>query len=176
MSEQQELTDTESVAVLAEHVKAAHRSFPTGVTVVTVASGGDVFGLAVNAFSSISLEPPLIMVAVKGTSSTYPTLFRENQIAVNILSAEQADMAGSFARSGGNKFADIDWHAGDNGSPLLDNASAFFELEIQYRIPAYTHTIFIGKVTRAGSTGKPPLVYLDSKFFRSDQLVPIPRS
>jgi flavin reductase (DIM6/NTAB) family NADH-FMN oxidoreductase RutF len=152
-------------ARLTEAVKAVHRCFPTGVTVVTTVCEGQPYGLAVNAFSSISLEPPLVLVCVAARSATYDHLFRADQVAVNILSSDQREVAAVFAKSGGDKFRDVAWRPGRNGAPLLDRVAAHFELAIERRLPAYTHTIFIGRVLDAHTTGRPPLVYYESEFF-----------
>lgn len=158
---------------LGEVVRGAHRMYPTGVTVVTVTGDdGEPHGLAVNAFSSVSLDPPLILVAVNATSSTYPWLFSASHIAVNLMSTEQAPIVRRFARSGGDKFAEIDWTPGVTGSPIITGTSGHFELDVKYKIPAYTHTIFIGEVVAADHTDVPALVYVGGQFFRGDSLQP----
>jgi flavin reductase (DIM6/NTAB) family NADH-FMN oxidoreductase RutF len=164
--------DAEADQGLGEAVKAVHRSFPTGVTIVTTCVEGQPYGLAVNAFSSVSLDPPLVLVCVAATSSTYPRLFLGTHMAVNILASDQASVAGVFAKSGGDKFAEIAWTRGGCGAPILDGVSAHLEIEIETRIPAYTHTIFIGRVTDAKASGRPPLVYLNASMFDSELLRP----
>jgi flavin reductase (DIM6/NTAB) family NADH-FMN oxidoreductase RutF len=155
---------------LAEAVKGVHRSFPTGVTIVTTQIDGQPYGLAVNAFSSISLEPPLVLVCVASSSSTYGHLFRAERMGVNVLAHDQAAVAGVFARSGGDKFSQVEWKSGPSGVPLLDGVSGYLELMIEKRIPAYTHTIFIGRVTGAHTASRPPLVYLAGSFFDGREL------
>lgn len=157
-------------AELAERVRGVHRQYPTGVTVVTAAAGGTPYGLAVNAFSSISLDPPLVLVCVNESSRSYPAVFEADYIGVNILAADQAGVAGTFARSGGDKFAALDWNLSSHGVPVLDGVAGHFELEVKYKIPAYSHTIFIGQVVEAASSGKAPLVYQAGKFFDGARL------
>lgn len=152
---------------LLERVKEAHRQFPTGVTIVTASAEGKPYGLAVNAFSSVSLEPPVVLACVAATSSTHPHLFAVDNIAVNILSEEQAPLLASFAKSGGDKFADVPWREGRHGSPILEESSAHFELRIEKRLQAYTHTIFIGRVLDAGVSAQPPVIYLGGELFSS---------
>jgi flavin reductase (DIM6/NTAB) family NADH-FMN oxidoreductase RutF len=159
------VSEAETSRDLTDSVKSVHRSFPTGVTIVTTSDGGEPFGLAVNAFSSVALEPPMVMVCVAATSSTYPRLFRDDRIAINILASDQEHVARQFGARGADKFAGITWHHGANTAPVLDAASAHLEVDIVSRIPAGTHTIFLGKVTAAKATGKPPLVYFNSSFF-----------
>src|SRR3954466_8437267 len=90
-------------------MKQVNRQFITGVTVVTTMDGDTPKGLPVNAFSSISLEPPTVLVCVQHTSSTHDVLFRANHLAINILSVEQLDVVSTFATKSADKFAALDW-------------------------------------------------------------------
>jgi flavin reductase (DIM6/NTAB) family NADH-FMN oxidoreductase RutF len=155
---------------LVDRIKGVHRRFPTGVTIVATEVGGQPYGLAVNAFSSLSLEPPLVLVCVAATSSTYPRLFEVDAISVSILAEDQADVAAGFARSGGEKFGAIDWRPGPNGTPILAGVSAHLDLRVEHRVPAGTHTIFIGRVLDAETGEKPPLLYLGGRFFEGGAL------
>lgn len=157
-------------ADLSARVRGVHRQYPTGVTVVTAAVDGTPYGLAVNAFSSISLEPPLVLVCVNESSSSYPAVFESDYIGINILAADQVAVAGTFAKSGGDKFAGLDWRLSGLGVPVLGGVAGHFELEVKYKIPAYSHTIFIGQVVEAASSGDAPLVYQAGKFFDGQKL------
>ncbi|MBS1885866.1 MAG: flavin reductase family protein [Actinobacteria bacterium] len=150
---------------LVDRVKEVHRRFPTGVTIVATTVAGRPYGLAVNAFSSLSLEPPLVLACVAATSSTYPRLFEVDAVSVNILAHDQAAVAGAFARSGGDKFEGLEWRPGAGGAPLLAGVSAQLELAVEHRIPAGTHTIFVGRVLAASAGDKAPLLYLGGGFF-----------
>jgi flavin reductase (DIM6/NTAB) family NADH-FMN oxidoreductase RutF len=152
------------VLVSPDDVKAVHRRFVTGVTIVTTTDGTTPRGLAVNAFSSISLEPPLVLVCIAATAATYPALFTNDQLAINILAHDQEGVAQAFAVSGGDKFAQLRWHAARNGAPLIDNVAAYFEGEVSQRIPTHTHTMFIVRVTAAVDLGRDPLLYLGGSF------------
>jgi flavin reductase (DIM6/NTAB) family NADH-FMN oxidoreductase RutF len=156
---------------LAEKVRRVHRQFPTGVTIVTTMDGNIPRGLAVNAFASISLNPPLVLMCVSATSRTYPRLFLQDMCAVNILAHDQHDLVKRFARSGGDKFAGVPWHLGRDGCPIIEGVSAYLELQVQSRLPAFTHTVFIGMVTNAAASSVPPLVYLDGRVFDSSVLL-----
>jgi flavin reductase (DIM6/NTAB) family NADH-FMN oxidoreductase RutF len=165
----------EELRVTAEHVKRVHRQFPTGVTIVTTMVDGAPYGLAVNAFASISLEPPLVLVCVAETSSTYPRLFLGDTFAVNVLAHDQAGLVDQFARSGGDKFSGVAWRQGSTGCPILNGTSAYLELEVHSRLPAYTHTIFVGRVLDAGVSDVHPLVYFNGTLYSSADLRAIPR-
>jgi flavin reductase (DIM6/NTAB) family NADH-FMN oxidoreductase RutF len=154
-------------------IRGVHRRYPTGVTVVTTFDEGAPFGLSVNAFSSVSLDPPLALVCIAGSSSTHPRLFLRDHFAVNVLSAAQADLARQFGRPGGGKFEGVSWHEAPNGSPVLDGVCGWFELQIASRMPAATHTIFLGEITSVGMPdAHTPLLYLGGGFYDTASLIP----
>lgn len=158
-------------AVGSDVLRGMHRKMVTGVTVVAVDSHGEARGLAVNAFSSVSLDPPLILVCVQKSSSTYSHLIAATHFSVNILAADQLGVAKVFATKQDKKFDQVSWHRGEHGVPLIDGASAAMELELQDTLHAKTHTIFIGRVRRITTTDTAPLVYTNGAFFDGGQLV-----
>ncbi|MGQ4619411.1 flavin reductase [Nocardia sp. R7R-8] len=157
--------------VLVDKVKDVHRYYPTGVTIVTSEIDGKPFGLAVNAFSSLSLEPPLVLVCLGATATSYPKFFLQDHMAINILAHDQLEIASKLGKSDPRKFDTVDWHLGKHGAPLLAGVAASFELQVETRIPAYTHTIFIGRVLNAERSGRLPLVYFNRQFFDSTPLL-----
>jgi len=146
-------------------MKRVNRQFVTGVTVVTAMDDGIPRGLAVNAFASISLDPPTVMVAVQHTSSTHDCLFRADHLAINILSTDQLDVVNRFAVKSDDKFAGLDWDAGPFGSPLVARSAAVMEVEIRERLQASTHTVFMCRVVHAEVSNRHPMVYSAGKFF-----------
>jgi flavin reductase (DIM6/NTAB) family NADH-FMN oxidoreductase RutF len=156
-----------------ETIRAVHRQFVTGVTVVTTVDSGTPRGLAVNAFCSVSLEPPLVLVCVQSTSATYPALFKANHLAVNILAADQLDVVRTFAAKGVDKFAAIDWTPGPHGSPLIEGSAASIEVNIQERLQSGTHTVFVGQVVEARHREIDPLVYRSGNFYTPSALRPL---
>ena len=146
-----------------ELMKQFNRQFVTGVTVVTTMDGETPRGLAVNAFSSISLDPPTVMVCVQHTSTTHDSLFSATHLAINILSIEQLDVIGKFASKAPDKFDGVEWRPGRFGSPLLEHSSA-------ERLQASTHTIFICRVVDVAVTSLTPMVYAAGKFFDGGNL------
>lgn len=155
---------------LSDRVRRVHAQFPTGVMVVTTAVDGAPYGLAVNAFSSVSLDPPVVLFCVAKTSRTHGHLYRAEWAAVNILSHRQLAVAKRFASSSPDKFEGLAWTPGPNGAPLLEGASASLEVELRLKIDASTHTIFTGQVHDARSADVPPLVYLAPGLFDGAQL------
>jgi flavin reductase (DIM6/NTAB) family NADH-FMN oxidoreductase RutF len=154
-------------------MKRVNRQFITGVTVVTAMDGEKPRGLAVNAFSSVSLDPPTVMVAVQRSSSTHECLFRAQHLAINILSADQLDVVNVFATKAEDKFAGLDWEPGPFGSPMIGRSAAQMEVEIRERLQASTHTLFVCRVVHATVDDRHPMVYSAGKFFDGGALTPL---
>ncbi|MFJ6742559.1 flavin reductase [Streptomyces sp. NPDC091279] len=168
------VTTLQRAAVDPDLVRGVHRKFITGVTVVTTDDAGTPKGLAVNAFSSISLDPPTVLVCVQHSSSTHPALHRASHLGISILAADQLDVAKTFATKGGDKFAAISWTPGRFGAPLIDGACAQLEVEIGERLEAGTHTVFTGRVVSARHDDLAPLVYSGGGFFDISRTAPLP--
>lgn len=168
------VTDDFSGVPVAEALKSFNRQFVTGVTVVTtVDEEGTPRGLAVNSYNSVSLDPPLVLVCVMKSSSTYPALFRSQYMGINIMSSEQRETLGVFASKTPDKFSQVQWHKGKYGSPLIDNSAASVEVEIKERFQALTHTVFIGRVRTSESADVEPMIYKAGRFFDSHDLTPL---
>ncbi len=165
--------DTLSTKVDTDLMKQVNRQFVTGVTVVAAMDGDKPKGLAVNAFASISLDPAVVMVCVQHSSSTHDCLFRNEHLAINILSTEQLDVVSRFAGKSDDKFSGVDWVPGPHGSPLLERSSARMEVRIRERLRASTHTVFIGRVEHAETTESAPMVYSAGRFFDGGALPPL---
>jgi flavin reductase (DIM6/NTAB) family NADH-FMN oxidoreductase RutF len=153
-----------------ELLKGFNRQFVTGVTVVTIKDGDTPRGLAVNAYCSISFDPPLIMVCIQRTSSSWPALFTATHLGVNILSNKQRGVVSVFASKDPDKFARIDWYPGPHDSPLIPGSAAMLEAEIRERFQAKTHTIFLCRVRHAEVNDDAPMVYKAGKFYDGNEL------
>jgi flavin reductase (DIM6/NTAB) family NADH-FMN oxidoreductase RutF len=145
-------------------------AFPTGVAVVTcVDEGGAPRGLTTNAVTSVSADPPLLLVCVDRTSRTLPALLRTRRFAVNVVATGRDDVATVFASKAEDKFAGVAWAAGETGAPLLvEDALAWAECEIDQEIEAGDHRILVGRVV-AGRPPEPeslPLVYFRRSYGR----------
>lgn len=154
----------------ADLMKAFNRQFITGVTVVTTKEGETPKGLAANSYCSVSIEPPLVLICVQKTSSTYPALFSSSHLGINILGTGQRETVRVFASKAPDKFAELEWHEGPNGSPLLDGSAASLEAEIQERFQAKTHTVFICRVRHAEIDDSAPMVYKAGRFYDGGNL------
>jgi flavin reductase (DIM6/NTAB) family NADH-FMN oxidoreductase RutF len=156
--------------VTVQDYRRALSSFPTGVTIVTTFdSTGDPWGLTANSFTSVSLEPPVISVCIAKSGRVFPTLKTSNTFAVNILSADQKDLALHFASKAENRFTDKIWEAHPEGAPLFPGASARLDCTVHSRVDAGDHEILLGKVVRYDHSPKAPLAYCRGVFFAAPQ-------
>jgi flavin reductase (DIM6/NTAB) family NADH-FMN oxidoreductase RutF len=155
-------------------VRAFNKQFVTGVTVVTTDDDGEPRGLCVNAYASISYDPPVVMVCVQHSSTTHPSLFRATHLGINIMANDQKDVVGVFAGKSDNKFAQVDWTPAPHGSPLIAGAAASLEAEIRERFQAKTHTVFIGRVRHVTVADKEPIIYRAAHFYDGGALAELP--
>jgi len=136
--------------------------FPTGVTVVTAAGPHGPAGMTTNAFSSLSLDPPLVLVCFERGSRTLPVVRETGRFAVNVLRAGQQELARVFAskRVPAEKFESVT-HSVEHGVPVLDDALAWLVCDLEALHPGGDHEIGIGAVTALGHDpgGKPLLFY-----------------
>lgn len=156
-----------------DDMKAFHRKFVTGVTIVTTTHCGQPRGLALNAFTSVTISPAMVLVCVAKSSTTHDALFAADHFAVNLLGRDQLAVAKRFATKSSDKFADLTWHTGRHGCPIVDDSCAHLEAEIRMRVRTSTHTVFFGQVLSASSSDAAPLVYLGADFFDGARLQPL---
>jgi flavin reductase (DIM6/NTAB) family NADH-FMN oxidoreductase RutF len=141
--------------------------FPTGVTVLTMRdSQGRAHGMTASSFTSVSLDPPLVLVCVDHKASVIEHLRRSEHVGINILSEEQSELSSRFARRGENRFEKIEWIAGHHGVPLIPGVLASFECGIDRMVDAGDHAIVIAEVLRAESRDGRPLVYFGSGYHK----------
>jgi len=149
--------------------RRACAKFPTGVTIVTVLDAeGCPHGMTASSFTSVSLEPPLVLVCVDHRASVLAHLRRAQHISINILSEGQQDLSAHFARPGHDRFTGVEWEAGQGGVPLISGALARFECSIHRMVDAGDHTILIAEVLDAEYHDGRPLVYFGSSYHKLD--------
>jgi flavin reductase (DIM6/NTAB) family NADH-FMN oxidoreductase RutF len=140
-----------------EEFKAALGRFASGVTVVTVAAEPTLHGMTASSFASVSLEPPRVLVCLDKSSRTRGLL--AGAFAVNILSADQQEIARAFAHAGDKPFGSLSYELGDNGAPLLHGAIAWIECSTSSVVDGGDHDIVVGDVTACRSGSGSPLIY-----------------
>src|SRR5437899_1800101 len=146
--------------------------FVTGLTVVTALDGQRPCGITVNALSSVSLDPPLVMVALDRRRFLTPIVRTTGRYAVNVLSEAQQSLSDCFAGApvepGRDAFCGAPWHDGQSGLPLIDGAIATLECSVVETFSAGDHDLFIGRVdTLVNDLHHPmPLLYYGRRYLR----------
>lgn len=134
--------------------------FVSGIVVITGSDADGPIGFTCQSFASLSLDPPLIMFSPSLTSVSWPRIRASGVFCVNVLAAEHADYSNTFARSGGDKFATVDWAPAPSGSPILEGVGAWIDCTLDNEYPGGDHTIVIGWVTGLGADpDRLPLLY-----------------
>jgi 3-hydroxy-9,10-secoandrosta-1,3,5(10)-triene-9,17-dione monooxygenase reductase component len=154
--------------VSADTFRAACAQFATGVTVVTTATPEGDFGVTVNAFTSLTLEPPQVVVCLARTSNTWGAIERARVFAVNVLAADQVAVGLLFATKHPDKFgvARAASHRGVAGVPLLDGALATLECRLADAIPRDTHVMLVGQVVNVRhNPAKDPALFFRSGLY-----------
>ncbi len=154
------------MAVSSEEFRHALGRFASGVTVVTVADErGEATGLTVSAFSSVSLNPPLVLVCIDNRSTSIPVIESVGSFAVNVLTKDQAHLSNRFASRDVNKFDGVAWSKGSLGMPLLSGALAQLECTLAKTVDAGDHTLFIGQVEATNvEDSEQPLLYFNGNY------------
>jgi len=136
----------------------------TPVAVITTVVDGEPYGTTVSAFTSLSMEPPMMLVALDNRSALLAAVRRSRRFGVNVLRSDQADLAVRFAGKGGPaKFADVGWDA-HGLVPRLPGTGGFLACELTGQTPGGDHTILLGSVLDADPTGGAPLTYHSRAF------------
>jgi len=141
------------------------RRFAAGVTVITSLNQQErPAGMTATAFTSVSLEPPQVLVCVNAGARTRQAIESHAGFVVNILSAEQEHVARRFASSASDKFEGIAWHPGMTGAPVLDGALATVECRVAQAIEAGSHVIYVGSVLDGRLGSGRPLLYFEGAY------------
>lgn len=147
-------------------LRNAFGAFLTGVTVVTTRNGaGEPIGFTANSFTSVSLDPPLLLVCLAKTSRNFEAMTGSTGFAVNILSEAQKEVSNTFARPVDDRFAAVSWHDGPHGSPVFADVSAWFDCSTHQVVEAGDHVILIGRVEAFEDTGLSGLGYARGGYF-----------
>lgn len=140
--------------------------FATGVTIVTARDpAGDMIGMTVNSFSSVSLDPPLVLWSLDEASYGYHIYQQADCFCINVLAADQSDLARKFSQASDDKFDAVKLKLGNNGVALLEGCVAYLECTKEAQYPGGDHMIIIGRVEHFLSTNRQPLLFYTGQFF-----------
>ena len=146
--------------------------FATGVTIVTARSAdGELIGLTANSFNSVSLDPPLVLWSLARSAGSMPALSTGSHYAINILAADQKELAERFSAKREGRWNGVAWTEGVGGAPLLSGAAAVFECFNRSRYEEGDHVIFVGEVERCSHrAGAAPLLFHGGRFYTEHPL------
>jgi flavin reductase (DIM6/NTAB) family NADH-FMN oxidoreductase RutF len=145
-------------------------SYPTGVTIVAGCDeAGEPFGLTVNSFTSVSLDPPLVLVCIGRASASHDRLVSGSGFSVNVLSGAQGDIAWRCAREPSEgRFDDVAWTASSSGAPILDGAAAWLDCAVHEVLEGGDHSIVLGRVVDASVSDLPALLFHRGRLSSTD--------
>ena len=141
--------------------------FATGVTVITTRDqSGQPYGLTANAVTSLSLEPPLLLICVDRKAETFPHFFDSKIFVLNILGEDQEEISRRFAKTGGDKFAGVPHRVGHLDTPVLKGTLGHVECRIIETLEGGDHVIHVGEVQHAEAHDGRPLIFYRGKYRR----------
>ncbi|MGF6466220.1 flavin reductase (DIM6/NTAB) family NADH-FMN oxidoreductase RutF [Paraburkholderia youngii] len=144
----------------SKHFRSALGQFPTGVTVITTrTTDGRRIGLTANSFSSLSMDPPLILWSLAKPSPSMADFVATTHFAINMLADDQQHLSRTFSTASADKFAGVPCVDGTGGVPLIDGSAAHFVCRNVGQYDGGDHLIFIGGVEEYESFGRAPLVF-----------------
>jgi flavin reductase (DIM6/NTAB) family NADH-FMN oxidoreductase RutF len=138
--------------------------FATGVTIITTLTDGRPVGVTANSFSSLSMDPPLVLWSIGRSSRSFEAFQAASSFAINILSAEQIDLSQRFSSPLEDKFASLDWQTGTVGAPVLPAVVAVLECEAETRFDGGDHVILVGRVRNYRYYPGAALVYAQGRY------------
>jgi flavin reductase (DIM6/NTAB) family NADH-FMN oxidoreductase RutF len=155
----------------ARDLRNALGTFATGVAIITTCdAAGRLRGLTGNSFSSVSLDPPLVLWSLSCAAPSLPAFREATHFGVNVLGQEHRELSRRFAGAQPDKFDGVPFTLGQYGVPLLDGAAAHFECRIVDRYYGGDHEIFLGRVERYAYERKPTLLFCHGAYHRAHPL------
>ena len=140
-------------------------SFATGVTIITaLGKNGQKIGMTANSFNSVSLDPALVLWSIDKQSNCFEDFIAADAFAIHVLAEDQQSLSNLFAKTGADRFANIDSVEGISGVPLLPHYSACFQCVAEHQYDGGDHMILVGKVVEFTDNGHKPLVFHRGKY------------
>lgn len=159
---------TDLKQITSPDLRRALGAFATGVTIVTTRAGETIHGLTANSFTSVSLEPPLVLVCVDKRAQSHDLIRTAHCFAINILSAEQRALSEKFAQNkleGKERFANVHFTQARTGAPILANVLSWLDCKLVAAHESGDHTIFVGEIVALGHGEEAaPLLYYRGQY------------
>ncbi len=157
-----------TAAERADGLRAAMRAWTSGVTIVTASYGGEKHGMTVSSFTSISLDPPLIIISLQAVSRTHELVSKSQTFGVTILAADQKELSERFAgraEESGDRLDGLETETFITGAPFIKGGLAYLDCRVTQNIQSGMNTIFVAEVVAArGDNHEHPLVYHDRQY------------
>lgn len=151
--------------VTADLFRSVFRDHAARVVVVTAAGRPAPVGFTATSLASVSLDPPMVSLAIARSASAWRTVSRSSRIGVHLLARDQEGLATTFATSGIDRFAEVSWRPAPGGEPLIDGCAAYLCCQVVQHVTAGDHVIVLARVTEARiSRSGSPLVYHDGAY------------
>lgn len=167
------MIENEPVGIDTVELRRAFGTFVTGITVVTTRdSSGAPRGLTANSFTSVSLDPPLLLVCIAKSAGSFQAFQTSDCFAVNILHEQQRDLALLFASKSATKFSHVTCETMHTGAPVLADSLTWFDCSTQSRVDAGDHVILIGRVRAFGTSPAAPLGFCRGRFVSVEDPIP----
>ncbi|OZI71879.1 flavin reductase family protein [Bordetella genomosp. 12] len=144
--------------------KQLMRGVASSVSVVTTFHHGIPHGMTATAFSSVSADPPTVLIVLNKGTRSHPLISESRRFVVNVLRDDQRELGNHFSGKLDDQFAAVDYHAGQLGAPVLDGVVSYFECETVDAFDAGSHTIFVGRVVAGATNETSPLLYHDGQY------------
>ncbi len=166
-------TDTKTAAERAEELRTAMRAWTSGVAVVAAAHAGEWHGMTVSSFTSVSLDPPMVVVSLQTASRTHDVVAKAGAFAVTILAASQQELSERFAQRKSTMSEHLDGLELETlvtGAPFIRGGLAYIDCRVRQSIPCGMNTLFIAEVVAVrGDDHDAPLVYHDRRYHRLEE-------
>ncbi len=161
-----ESSDAQPRQLTSDEFRNVIGHFASGVTVITTTVDGKPYGTTASAVTSLSLEPPMVLIAMNQSSETGQAIATQGTFAINILGEDHGEIAVQFARKGAEKFEGVELTEGTEAGPLLTDALAHVECRVTEQVVAGTHVVFIAEALVATARPGAPLAYFRGQFGR----------
>jgi flavin reductase (DIM6/NTAB) family NADH-FMN oxidoreductase RutF len=153
------------MAISNDEFKSSLGKFASGVTVVTTKDNdGNLHGLTVSAFCSVSMNPPLILVCILKTTGSYSSFEESKRFVVNILEESQQNISNNFASHSDDKFSGQNYELNENGLPILADCLVNLECNLKHSYDGGDHTIFVAEIEKTTVRDGKPLIYSQGKY------------
>jgi len=157
----------DSATVAQDLYRRVCAQFSTGITVITTLDEkAHPHGMTVNSFTSVSLEPPLVLVSIDLRNAILGHFVTSRYFAVNVLSEDQEALSRRFSSTAENRFHGVEWHPAQSGVPFLGGSLALLECAVTKVMEAGDHSVLIGEVRHAEYRRGKPLIFFDSSYRR----------